>query len=135
MKIILCLALALFLSGCASNQQADGKAEKYGEIISYSKDKEIKYPDFSIKFLGERKEDKPPISMTFYDFEIVKGETRKKIFWTSGTGDIGPTAFELTGTEYLLELGVSDIHRALSENKLVIWTRAGYEEALKQKKK
>jgi hypothetical protein len=134
MKIILVLLCCMFLNICGINPTTDGQIQKYGEKVSYSSGKEIKFPDFSIKFLGKREEKYPnekksELKMIFYDFEVTKGETKKKISWSSGTGDIGPTFFEIEGANYVLELSQSDILKSLGEGNFVIWKKADYEEA------
>ena len=69
--------------------------------------------------------------MTFHDFEIAKGETRQKLSWSSGMGDIGPTFFEFNGAKYVLELRQSDIIKgSLGNDILVIWKKADYLNAL-----
>ena len=69
--------------------------------------------------------------MTIYDFEVMKGEARKKVSWSSGTGDIGPAFFEIGGS-YALELSQSDILKSLEEGFLVIWKKAEYEESVRK---
>ena len=135
MKLALVLILTMFLNICGSNQPAENETLKYGEKVSYASGKELKFPDFSIKFAGKREENGAPVKMTFYDFEVTKGETKKKISWSSGTGDIAPTIFEIGGANYVLELSQSDLLKSVGEGNLVIWTKAGYDEALKKYKK
>ena len=43
------------------------------------------------------------------------------ISWTTGTGVIDPTDFEIDGKRYLLELRHSDKLGKLQDNELVIW--------------
>lgn len=136
MKIILVLMFCLFLNTCGSNESAENPMQKYGEKVSYSTGKELKFPDFSIKFLGKREVSKDvnsPIKMTFCDFEAAKGEKKEKISWSSGMGDIAPTVFEFDGANYVLELSQSDILKSLGEGVFVIWKKADYDEATKKK--
>lgn len=134
MKIILILIFCICLSSCSFNETPaeDNQIKKYGEKVSYSSGKEFIFPDFTIKFVGEREEKISndwmfPQKMTFYDFELAKGETRQKLSWSSGTGDIGPTFFTINGAEYVLELRQSDIIKgSLGDDILVIWRKADY---------
>ncbi len=54
-------------------------------------------------------------------FKASKGKAEKVISWTTGTGVIDPTDFEIDGKRYLLELRHSDKLGKLKENELVIW--------------
>lgn len=139
MKIILILVFGLFLSICGSNAAIDNKTQKYGEKVSYADNKEIKFPDFSIKFTGKREVNYPnensPRKMTFYDFEVAKGDAKQKISWSSGAGDIAPTFFEIDGANFVLELWQSDLLKSVGEGNLVIWTKVEYDESLKKYKK
>jgi hypothetical protein len=140
MKIIPVLILSIFLNICGSNEATENQMQKYGEKISYADGKEIKFPDFSIKFIGKREEKLSkdlafPLKMVFYDFEAAKGEKKEKISWSSGMGDIAPTVFELDGAGYVLELSQSDVLKSLGEGVFVIWKKAVYDEAIKKKTK
>jgi hypothetical protein len=134
MKLFLVLIYAIFLSLCGFNQSSENEMQKYGEKVSYTSGRELKFPDFSIKFAGQREVTGAPVRMTFYDFEVSKGETKKKISWSSGTGDIGPTFFEIGGESFVLELSQSDLLKSIGEGNLVIWKKAGYDESLKKYK-
>jgi hypothetical protein len=57
----------------------------------------------------------------YYDFKVSKGKAEKVVSWTTGTGVIDPTDFEIDGKRYLLELRRSDKLGKLKENELVIW--------------
>lgn len=59
--------------------------------------------------------------MYSYDFKVYQGSQSQLISWSSGTGDIGPTLFELAGNRYALELAMSDKLGILDENELVLW--------------
>jgi hypothetical protein len=129
------------LSSCSFNETPaeDNQIKKYGEKVSYSSGEELKLPDFTIRFVGKREEKISkdivfPLKMTFYDFEIAKGEAKKKVSWSSGTGDIGPAFFEIGGGNYVLELSQSDILKSLEEGFFVIWKKAEYEESVRKSK-
>src|SRR5215213_4961536 len=138
MKIILILIFCMCLSSCSFNETPaeDNQIQKYGTKVSYSSGKELIFPDFTIKFVGKREEKISndwlfPQKMTFYDFEVAKGETRQTLSWSSGMGDIGPQFFAINGAEYVLELRKSDIIKgSLGNDILVIWKKADYLDSL-----
>ena len=138
MKIFIILIIGVFLNVCGFTNATDNEMQKYGEKVSYADGKELKFPDFSIKFTGKRevsKDANSPLKMTFYDFEVAKGEKKEKISWSSGMGDIAPTVFEFGGAKYVLELSQSDVLKSLGEGVFVIWEKAVYDEAIKKKTK
>jgi hypothetical protein len=102
----------------ASEQKAS-----YGTRVKYSHGKKIEFPDFSVKYLGERRKTVPvyPRGFLYYDFKVSKGKAEKVVSWTTGTGLIDPTDFEIDGKHYQLELRHSDKLGKLRENELVIW--------------
>lgn len=134
MKKIIILIISLCLSACGMNAASNNKAEKYGEKISYANGGELKFPDFSIKFSGKRETGNAPVKMTFYDFLVTKGDKTQTVSWSSGTGDIAPTVFNVDGTDFVLELGMSDVIKGgLGEGNLVIWKKADFEKAKEKK--
>jgi hypothetical protein len=138
MKIFTVLLIGIFLNVCGFSEASDKHMQKYGEKVSYSSGKELKFPDFTIKFTGKREQKYPNEnsnrSMTFYDFEVAKGEAKKKVSWSSGTGDIGPAFFEIGGGNFVLELSQSDLLKSLEEGFFVIWKKAEYEESVRKSK-
>lgn len=78
---------------------------QYGEKIKFLDKNQIRFPDFSITFQGERRVISPvyPRGILFYDFNLQRGKTHKVISWTSGTGDISPVAFEFEGNKFFLK--------------------------------
>lgn len=134
MKKILILIIAFCLSACGVKSANNDKFEKYGEKVSYADGKELKFPDFSIKFSGKRETTNAPLKMTFYDFLVTKGDKTQTVSWSSGTGDIAPTFFNVDGTDYVLELGMSDVIKGqLGEGNLVIWKKADFEKTKEKK--
>lgn len=134
MKIILILIVSLFLSACSVNSASNNSVEKYGEKVSYSDGKELKFPDFSIKFTGKRETASSPVKMTAYDFLVTKGDKTQTVSWSSGTGDIAPTFFNFDGTDFVLELGMSDVIKgALGEGNLAVWKKSDFEKAKEKK--
>jgi hypothetical protein len=102
---------------------ASGEKASYGTRVKYATGKKIELPDFTIEYVGERRQSSPtyPRGFLYYDFKVVSGKTEKTVSWTAGTGDIGPVAFEVGGKRYQLELRRSDKLGKLNDNELVIW--------------
>jgi hypothetical protein len=100
-----------------------GAKESYGMRVKYQVGKRIEFPDFTIEYIGERRQGSPkyPRGFLYYDFKVSSGKVEKTISWTTGTGDIGPVDFEIGGKRYSLELRLSDKLGKLRENELVIW--------------
>ena len=95
----------------------------YGAPVKYRVGQKIEFPDFTVECIGERRKDTPayPRGFLYYDFKVSKGKTEKMVSWTTGTGVIDPTDFEIDGKHYQLELRHSDKLGRLNENELVIW--------------
>jgi len=96
----------------------------YGVKTQYTQGQPLNFPDVTLEFVGKRESppsDYYPRSMYFYDFKVYQGNQSQLISWSSGTGDIGPTLFELAGNRYALELAMSDKLGVLDENELVLW--------------
>jgi len=99
----------------------------YGTRVEYRLGQKIEFPDFIIEYFGERRQRASPYprDLLYYDFKIrARQGAEKTVSWTSGTGDIGPTEFEIDGKHYRLELRLSDRLGKLKENELVIWKAA-----------
>lgn len=125
-KKIIQFALTTFLLpiAVAACNQASAQHQKYGEIIQYAQGQPLHYPDLTLEFLGIKEHppsDLYPRSMYAYEFEVSQGSLSQVISWSSGTGDIGPTYFELSGKTYALELALSDELGMLEKGELVLW--------------
>lgn len=107
--------------------RANTQSPTYGEKIRYAQGEPLTFPDITLEFVGKREAPLSsdfPQGMTFYDFKAYQGSQAKLISWSAGTGDIGPTLFELAGNSYVLELAISDELGSLAENELVLWQEA-----------
>jgi len=95
----------------------------YGTRVKYATGKKIEFPDFTIQYVGEHRKSSPvcPREFLYCDFKVSKGNTEKTVFWTSGTGLIGPMDFEIGGKHYRLELRHSDKLGFLKDIELEIW--------------
>lgn len=106
---------------------------EYGEKIGLLENKRIHLPDFSITFMGERQITSATYSpgFLFFDYEIQKGKIRKVISWSSGTGDISPTLFEIDNKKFVLEMGISDIIKFLKRGEYIVWQADAFNKSKK----
>ena len=115
---VLAFARPVSCGHAASEQKAS-----YRTRVQYRSGQKIEFPNFTIEYVGERRQSTPgyPRGFLYYDFKVSKGKAEKMVSWTTGTGVIDPTDFEIDGKRYLLELRHSDKLGKLKENELVIW--------------
>ena len=113
----------LLAYAAASDSHATSEKASYGTRVKYQARQKIELPDFTIEFVGERRESSPtyPRGFLYYDFKVSSGKTEKTVSWSAGTGDIGPVEFDISGKHYQLELRHSDKLGKLKDNELVIW--------------
>lgn len=123
-NIMLIIVLSIFsFFGCSMFKGGDAN---YDTVVSYSKGKQIKFPDFTLEYQGERKEKKEfpngnSFTFTFYDFKLTNSNANKTISWSSGTGVIDPIEFEFDGKNYQIEMRYSEkLKEKLDEDELVI---------------
>ena len=114
--------LGIFSSFCGKNSEASAR---FGEKIRFAQNAPVKFEGFTIVYIGERRatSDIFPRGFLYHDFKIQNQTEEKIVSWTSGTGDIAPTAFEISGKNYGLELKISDKPGKLAENELLIWKK------------
>lgn len=121
-KPLLILVAAVFVFSCS---KTDEPAE-YLKPVKYSKNTPVKFADFDMTYVGERRESIPfhagkEITIVFHDFRISNEKESKTITWTSGTGDIAPVNFEFNGSKYRLELRILEKEKKkLADDELVI---------------
>ncbi len=121
------LTPVLLLIVMAACNRTSTQPPMYGEKIQFAQGRPLNFPDVTLEFLGERASPASsdfPRSMTFYDFKVYQGSQEQLISWSAGTGDIGPTLFELAGNRYALELAMSDKLGSMDEDELVLWQEA-----------
>lgn len=101
---------------------AVAQAAELGAKVAYKKDTPVPFGNFTLTFTGERRvvTAKFPPGMTFYDFRLTSAAGSQTISWSSGTGDIGPTIFQVGGQQFWLELKRSDKLGKLKDNELVV---------------
>jgi hypothetical protein len=121
--IFLLSGLLAFAGPVSCGHAASEQKASYGTRVKYRAGQKIEFPDFTVEYLGERRETIPvyPRGFLYYDFKVSKGKTEKVVSWTTGTGVIDPTDFEIGGKHYQLELRHSDKLGKLKENELAIW--------------
>ncbi|HVE55408.1 MAG TPA: hypothetical protein VNB22_01170 [Pyrinomonadaceae bacterium] len=114
--------LGLFSSLCGNPGITSAR---FGEKVRFSLSVPVKFEDFQLISTGERRvfSDKFPNGFLYHDFNISTANEEKIVSWSSGTGDIAPTVFEIGGKKYELELRISDKLGKLAENELVIWKK------------
>lgn len=121
------LTASLFLIMVAACNRASAQPPSYGVKTQYAQGQPLTFPDVTLEFVGKREAPASsdyPRGMTFYDFKIYQGSQAQLVSWSAGTGDIGPTLFELAGNRYALELAMSDKLGSLAEEELVLWREA-----------
>ena len=123
--ILLFSGLLVFFGLVSCGHAASEQKASYGTRVKYRAGQKIEFPDFTVEYVGERRESVPvyPRGFLYYDFKVNKGKAEKVVSWTTGTGVIDSTDFEIEGKHYQLELRHSDKLGKLKENELVIWQR------------
>jgi hypothetical protein len=121
--IVLLSGLLAFAGPVSCGHAASEQKASYGTRVKYRSGQKIEFPDFAIEYVGERRKSISvyPRGFLYYDFKVSKGTAEKMVSWTTGTGVIDPTDFEIDGKRYQLELRHSDKLGKLKDNELVIW--------------
>ena len=91
----------------------------YREKVKFSRDTWIEFPDFDLLYLGTGVSTGGGMHVPIksYYFRIVKGGEENIIFWTAGTGVIGPIPFEFNDNDYMIEMELMSFGRE-GEDKL-----------------
>lgn len=126
--ILAWLLLFFLVTGCQSaalfggNRSPDPEVAGYGEKVRFAESHPIRFPDFTLTYLGQRhvSSDKFPRGFDYHDFQIGRAAEGFTVSWSSGTGVIGPTIFELAGQSYRLELRYADALGKLADDEVVI---------------
>ena len=110
------------LASC--NQRAPNLARhtppSYGVKIKYAERQPIKFPDFTIEFVGQ----KPPRFYEKYprnEFRITGNGQVQEVSWGRDRGDVGRVKFKVGDDNYLMELIGSLKFGVLGEYVMVIW--------------
>ena len=85
------LGLLAVIGSVSFGHAASEQMASYGTRVRYEAGKKIEFPDFTIEFVGERRQSSTnyPRGFLYYDFKVSQGKTDKTVSWTAGTGDIG----------------------------------------------
>jgi hypothetical protein len=112
------LAACVLTAACVPGS----RAADYGTKAVFRKEAPIKYPDFTLTYVGDRHVaiDKYPHGFDYRDFRVAGAGGSQTVSWTSGTGEIGPMVFRVGGKEYWLELVRSDKLGVLKRDEVVI---------------
>lgn len=107
-----------------------GNAEstKYGQKFEFKPGSGTEFPDFHLQFVEQKPGSFFPGSTTLrmgdvYEFRLSSLGANKIIRWSSGTGDLGPTAFKVQGKCFWLELKTSDEFGKLDDNQGIVSLR------------
>jgi len=115
------LAAVLGLGSARGGDAAPAEL-RYNTKVAYRERAALTFPHFTILYKGPVKVT-PPKGLHGWDRHefVVTSEGKEQVVnWSSGTGDIGPTHFEVRGRKFLLELSVSDTLGRLKPGELVI---------------
>ncbi len=82
----------------------------YGTCVKCRVGQKIEFPDFTVQYVGERRQSAPayPRGFLYYDFKVRTANIEKVVSWSSSK-------------HYQLELRHSDKLGKLNDNELVIW--------------
>jgi len=78
----------------------------YRERVAFSRDTWVEFPDFDLLYLGTGVSTSGGMHVPIrsYYFRLVRGREETIVFWTAGTGVIGPIPFEFDGSDYMIEM-------------------------------
>lgn len=105
----------------------------YGTPEQYRKGQSLEFPDCTVVYQGERRVtfEGYPQGFVYTDFAVTAKDETKLVSWTQGTGVIVPKHFTVGGRDFVLELRGSVTRKGgFGGSELILWTRAGFEEAL-----
>jgi hypothetical protein len=124
------LIVTVILSGCALIVASDEEFTQYGKWQTYSPTQALHYPDFDLVLNDEPRRVKYIEGLPLgreYHFTISSSNSRISVFWSSGTGDIGPSTFEIDGKKFFLEMIMSDyLNKPISDKQIVIWPESDF---------
>lgn len=101
---------------------AEEAVHRYGTKVSFKQGVPLKFPDFTLTYIGERRVSSKQYPRGFlnHDFVASTKSARITLSWSAGTGDIGPAVFTIAGKEFWLELTRSDALGRLKSDELVV---------------
>jgi hypothetical protein len=120
--LLVVLSAALVVAFPACTKAGGSSASAYGTKVKFAKGLVLHFPDFDLAYTGSRHVATPKYAHGFDydDFTISHGGVSKTVSWSSGTGLIDWTDFEVGGKNFALELRGSRKFGWLKENELVV---------------
>jgi hypothetical protein len=127
MRAMMIFAVIVVCYGCTANEVNPN----YGEIVKFAIDKQIQYPEFTVRFVGKRREMVETYGRDFvyYDFEITSVSESLVASWTLGTGAVAPLLFSIDGNNYFLVLKMNELkteNYILDDDEMIIWPEDVY---------
>jgi hypothetical protein len=110
--------------GCGGGDKGGTKqVASYGAKVKVPEGEKVKFRDFSVKFTGtsQEKNAKAASGTTYYNYKLRKGDERKVISWSGGSGAPAPLKFDFNDGKYSLERVQSQKLGKLAEDEIVVW--------------
>ncbi len=116
------ILLVVSITTIQSCQAQTSRTAAYATRVSFKKGDILHFSDFDLTYTGERHEASKtyPRGFDFHDFTATHGTESVKVSWSSGTGEIGPALFTVSGKRFQLELRHSDRLGKLKDDELVV---------------
>jgi len=94
----------------------------YGSKVIFKAAHTLRFPDFELIHAGKRRVAGPkyPRGWWIYDFTARNKDVAKTVSWSAGTGDIGPTRFDINGHFFQIELARSEKLGPLRQDEMVV---------------
>jgi hypothetical protein len=115
--------------GTARDAPSDASVGRYGRNLPAPAGATLRYPDFELRYVGERAATGPPTPGAqeargvVHDYRVSAGGLERTVSWPEGPGMSMPVPFEIAGHRFALERGRSILgpHGALAEGEIVVW--------------
>jgi hypothetical protein len=116
------IVLGIVIGSLSANSFGAGAVNAYGTKVSFAKSRPLQFPDFTLEYIGERRQasERFPRGFVYHDFIASTASERIAVSWSAGTGDFGPAAFTISRKQFGLELARSDALGRLKPDELVI---------------
>lgn len=95
---------------------------RYGVPVEVLIGRTVAFPDFELRYLGQRESDSPP-PIVYWDYELTGGDG-KKVVTTASLGNIAPNPFCYAGKPYYVERDISTFEgkdKRLWPYEIVVW--------------
>ena len=116
------LCLLSFVVGIVPTSQAASGKPRYGRRGRFALNREIAFPDFSLRYIGRTHVDSAVfrLGFTYENFVVAADGNEQTVPWTAGTGIIAPVEFKVGAKRFLLELHHSARLGVLAPHEVVI---------------